>query len=414
MSNTVLASEMMYRPVRPVLRGQEKLIAIQNQGSASVTSASLSTLRFQLPQSDFWLPRTSYFQWDVTISPGVVANDTVSFKRGVWSIIKSVRISVGGNQIEYIDQYSELHQMLFELSAEAGARGDIADDGDSAAIQNPFWTEGVGEVLSTTAITRTYCFKLYSGMLAMNQLVPLYALGAPVQIEIDLQPVAEALYASQGTPSYSIADVKYQVSIHQMPSKYTQSVNQAMAEGSGLEMLFPSFSSHVISATSTSNEALINAKHRQSKFILFGQRLSANLNAVAQRVRFNRDSLTEVQLQFSDGHQYPSQALKYGAPLVMETRKALDKVSMYGDSYDLLRLHHYFTSSAIRERAIIALPLETFLTQEALSGTDTLTRDMVLITRYSATPTAGTTIRSFVAHDIVLFIRPGYQLTLTK
>ena len=148
----------------------------------------LISIKINLSQTDYLLPRSSFLQFKAYASS---TDTTAHFKNHIASMIRRVRITVGGRDLELIDRYDQLHQML-ELCSDDSTYDNVetyaintwATGAPAAAITRDHnvgsrkWTEGVGSSEERIAWKgeRTYTLKLYSGFLQMNKLMDYFDL----------------------------------------------------------------------------------------------------------------------------------------------------------------------------------------------------------------------------------------------
>lgn len=402
MSNSVVADEMRVGS-RPgvVRRGHEKLIPVTALNASEIGSDSPQTIRIELPTTDFWLPRTSYLQFKASVAS--TADADRRFRNGIWNLFSALRISVGGNTIEYIQNYNEIHSILYECSSEERL--------DAVGDKSAFWSEGVGGETERSAWSksdRIYTLRLASGLLGLNKLIPLHLLGGKVSIELEMASARDScVFATPADAQYTIKEVKFLMTIHSMPSDYTQGVLQHIQK-QPIQFLMPTFSYHSIPVSSTRNELLVNAKHRSAKFLLMVHRTSANQSA-ASNMEFPKSDLSSVQIQMSDGTTYPSTALDFGAPSLEETRKCFGRLMGYHSGLDRISYSEYND-----KKAIVGLDMECFLTQDHQSGIDLTTKDLVLINSHSVSPAAGTSAHVYVCYDQLLEIDKGFVVRLVK
>ncbi|RKP21577.1 hypothetical protein ROZALSC1DRAFT_20414 [Rozella allomycis CSF55] len=116
------------------------------------------------------------FRYVLPVVPDPTPTDaTRRFRKGNWNLFSAVRVSIGGNQIDYIQNYNELHTILNETASEE----QLAAAGDKSS----YWNEGVDGTTELTAwsqSSRIYTLRLQlhlrTGMLGMNKLVPCISL----------------------------------------------------------------------------------------------------------------------------------------------------------------------------------------------------------------------------------------------
>lgn len=399
------------------VKGSDRLVAYQADRSSYGPSESI---KLNISQTDYLLPRSSFFQFKAYATS---TDTTAHFKNSIASIIRRVRIMVGGKDLELVDQYGQLHQML-ELVQDDSTYDNVetyainywASGAPAAAktrdhnVGSRKWTEGVGSDEERIAwkAERTYTLKLYTGFLQMNKLVPLWALGDKVRIEIDLAPAVECCLATSATGlTYTVNDFKFMGHIHSMPSSYNMMVEQEIAKN-GIEYLFPSFDYQSVKVTGTSNNITLSCKRRSIKFLLAAFRRVANQIATDAEPAFIRALLQEYQMVTSSGNVNPSSPLEVGAPSLMEVRRCFGKINGNSDKLDQLTYSQYAVD-ATATRFMVGMELESFMSQDVITGTDGLAEDLVLQLKHSsAVVDSDTYAHIYCLYDVSFKIGAGF------
>ena len=399
------------------VKGSDRLVKFQADRSEYAPGDSI---KINLSQTDYLLPRSSFFQFKAYASS---TDTTAHFKNHIASMIRRVRLTVGGRDLELIDRYDQLHQMLELCSddstydnTETYAINTWATGAPAAAVTRDHnvgsrkWTEGCGSSEERIAWKgeRTYTLKLYTGFLQMNKLVPLWALGDKIRIEIDLASAAEACLATNAAGlTFTVKDVVFQGHIHSMPSSYNSMVEQEIARG-GIEYLFPSFDYQSIKVDGTSNNILLSCKRRSIKFLLAVFRRVANQISTSEEPAFIRAKLQEYQMVTSNGSVNPSTPLEVGAPSLLEVRRAFGKMHGNADKLDQLTYSQYAVD-ATATRFMVGMELEAFMAQDVISGTDGLAEDLVLQLKHTeAVSDSDTYAHIYCVYDVAFKIGAGF------
>lgn len=394
---TILPEAMLGKKVMYGMKGTDRLVAYQADRSSYSGGESI---KLGISQTDYLLPRSSFFQFKAAVT----GTGSPCFKQNIASIVRRLRVVVGGKDIELIDRYDQLHQILEIVQDEADYDPVVANV--SYPKPSRKWEQGVGTLAERQgwAAERLYTMKLYSGFLTLDKLIPLYKLGDKIRIEIDLATDSQACLGT--TATYTITDFKFMGHMVTMPSAYNASVEQEIATN-GIEYLFPSFDYQSVKMSSSSNSILLSCKRRSMKFLLGVFRNTANESILTADVEFIRSKLTDYQLQTSSGNVNPAQPLLVGAPSLMEVRRCLGKINGNADKLDQLTYAQYAVE-ATAKRFMLGMELESFIAQDVLTGTDGLAEDLILQLKHSAAVDDNIYAHIYCAYDVTFRIGAGF------
>lgn len=246
----------------------------------------------------------NYLKFNLNVKNGTTANNYVRFdSQGSHSIIQSIRVTSGSNQLEYINNYNMLAKEIFDLYVSsdssynkynilAACRNDTittnqtwlaADFQDAsgnlvstgAALATALNTRKINQnkqintgikinptaqlAIGDTSSTISCCLNLISliGTLGGNQYFPLFACGSGLRVEITLTSTANlAFCTAQTLDSYYLSDVEYVMNIIEISDTAMNMISNSL-DGKPLQYVIPQYSNFVYSQSLT-DSCLVN------------------------------------------------------------------------------------------------------------------------------------------------------------
>lgn len=411
MSRNVLTSEMKFKQLMTAIPATEKIQKSYCPAPSISSSNGGTTYKIELPQASCLLPSTSNLQFDLTFDA-----TTTNLKRGgVYSLIKTMRIMVNDKLIDHLQNLHIFQHFLI----------------DTASTHNRYVNSGWGEGLrgdtingSTSAGAKTYTYKIPVGLLSVNSLLPLFAMGK-ITIEIEFADPRDTLYSSVGgTPSYTITNLCYLGNYYDMNDEWNKAVYAALDGGRPISFQFPSYKSTPTSLPAGSNPTgsyKINTEVRQAKFLLFGMRDITN-SSYTQDLVIDREAQTS-SFQIKIGTDIiPSAPMRYGAESFDELRRLSNQTGLLKDEFSITDTQYNGTLSSTTasatttgnvagqaKKAWIGLNLEKWADQGVLSGTDLLNKQLSIELNCDAAVATSKMLHTFIVGDATFTLLDRYN-----
>ena len=193
-------------------------------GSDKYSSTTGSkVIKIRMNGSDWLDPSTCKLMFTLTNK----SLNTMTFLSGPHSFFKRLRVLVGGQSCEDIDEYARTCEMFNVLQSSSVRKNDSV--------------EGVqaGETLANNNKTRRVGMKLLSGLLNQSKMIPLRV--APIEIEMELVSAAsDAIYCT-GTASWTITDVQLKCDLCTLDNELENSYSKHLLSGQSLPINYGTY-----------------------------------------------------------------------------------------------------------------------------------------------------------------------------
>ena len=186
------------------------------------SSTGTKVIKIRMNGSDWLDPSTCKLMFTLTNK----SLNTMTFLSGPHSFFKRLRVLVGGQSCEDIDEYARTCEMFNVLQSSSVRKNDSV--------------EGVlaGETLANDK-TRRVGMKLLSGLLNQSKMIPLRV--APIEIELELVSDAlDAIYCI-GTASWTITDVQLKCDLCTLDNELENSYSKHLLSGQSLPINYGTY-----------------------------------------------------------------------------------------------------------------------------------------------------------------------------
>lgn len=299
-----------------------RLVSIPSSSSAQQASGSI---RIQCPTggSVFMKNGSAYVKMKITITCPAGNFRFGNATHSASSIIRMATLQIGNLVVEQINDYG-LHTAP-ALLAHGASYGYYTYDDRVMELTESLITSPAGGSVAVNV-----CIPLGFGLFQNPKSLPLCLLQAPLQIQLDLYPVAQAFAAGTATPTaYSVDDVQLVYESIQVDDSYVQALKAQMAQGMLYQIPFTQFQGVNVS---NSSALYYNIGLNQSsvKAVLLSLITNAN-NVVANTKYLSHDSYTQMDL-LVDGrllNSFPLRTTDLASQVYSELQRSL---SILGDS----------------------------------------------------------------------------------
>jgi hypothetical protein len=191
-----------------------------------ITSSGL--IRFEIPTASagYLRERSWFLRCRVAVTGGIV--DTWGFKgptKSAHAIIRRLTVYVGGVAVETIDQYHKYADLML-----CHAASDNFVHADSQILQRSRYSDN--PTVNGTSAYVDVCIPLLSGLLNSEQAIPAFLLTAPISIQIDLNPLANAVFSPLGAlTSYNVVQPRLCYQTIKVDHDFMQSAKAALMQG---------------------------------------------------------------------------------------------------------------------------------------------------------------------------------------
>lgn len=424
----VLVEEMTIRSLARAVSSQQKVVRIQPTTTTSVNSGSTSTSRIELPSQDYLLPTTSNLQFELAFNA-----TTNNFKKeGVSSIVRNIRVYVGDQLVDLLQQRHIFEKFLIDVGGSSEAVQFGWDGGIRGDVPSPIG----GTVDPSLSGTQHYNLRLSTGLLSYTGLLPLFAM-PKIAIEIDWNPAAECLIDTSGaTPSYTISNLYYVADCFVLEPSYTEALMARLSQGQPIDFQFTSFRLAgpigLPAGANPTGSYKINSQVRSAKFIVCGIRDNANASFTQPIAIDNEANLANYQLKIGNDIM-PNQPMLFGAQSRVELKECLNQIGMYNELGTIARNQYFSTTTytsgsantnggfgtsgsawpTYATKAFFGLNLEKWMSQLTQSGEDLMSRDVVLDLVAGSSLTTAKSLYVYVVFDAVLTLQSLYNATVS-
>jgi len=267
-------------------------------------------------------------------------------------------------QCEDLQEYGTFYNMLLDLKKDSTERGNGDNlllgcsgglkvsgvtSGDPVVVSGISSPNRDGVVILPTE-SRTFCLPVSSGILAIDQYLPIGAMSGDMEIRMTLENVKKAFVYTElavavddnpyggaydaGNGSYTLTNVRYVAQMVELDPTTEQGVMQK--SGGVYQISSESFNSvsHTLASSATPTSANVYLPFKQSslKSIFAVHRPTANLSTALNKSNTGRVKANISQYQFDiGGTLFPQQPVivdSAGAEVFMELKRALQSVAI--------------------------------------------------------------------------------------
>ena len=249
-------------------------------GGGSYTATGQNVIQLPIAAEGMFLDAAghSFLKFDVKVS----ANGTGLLPRApAHNFFKRLRIlSATGQQLEDIDDYNALHQLMIDLQCSPNYCDTVLAS-RSGVQQNALLAGGRiaqkdgGPALLTTA-RKTYTLNLMSGLLSQPKYIPLLATKGGIQLEMTLESDSVAVQ-SKDAVTYTISNVEYVAELIDFGPDFNARFKAMLMQTGGVLMSGSTYRTHTTTLSAGSKTVSISERSRSIKSIFSVLRASASL-----------------------------------------------------------------------------------------------------------------------------------------
>lgn len=402
-------SGLMYPPPQKAMNPLDrKFVGIQPMGSSDVASVVDGTLvRFRFPAQGFLDCGKTLFRFGMNVVQAGATQDPFLESAGAASIIKRLVIRCNGQEIEDIQNYSDIHRWIqlthslehmdFATAVLQGTEGNIVETqaitagsrrykavpqgAKLAAAANGGHTAGAA--VPNAANTRWFLIPfLASGLLgpANNQYLPLWAMGNDFEVELTLYGPANT-YKDSGnvaaigtqadtapTGTLTLTGLRLEVQYVDVPDAYTKALLEKFKSAQAIYMNFSSW--QVFGQVCQGATDIINIQHILSNVeaIFLGRKRSTIVATNGGMFQYHGNLFLSSQLQVGAKY-YPSQPITNRSDLFYSLLEAVGRLNNTIDAVRIPNANWGIAGSVTDEaQTIYAYNLRKYRQSGVLTG----------------------------------------------
>lgn len=184
---------------------------------------------------------SAYIQFEFTPTLTAGTADFMGNSASASAVIRSLNVNIGGLQVEMVNDYNQYARII-----NAHATNANYQERDCSITE-----KGTG---MASAVAKTFCIPICSGLLQQENHLPLWLLNSQLQIQLNLASAAEALYVAGGgtATSFTIANPQLIYEKIYVDAEFENAVRAKLAQGGLYELPFYSAMSYRSNATNGS------------------------------------------------------------------------------------------------------------------------------------------------------------------
>lgn len=321
-----------------------RLISVPSSSGAQSASGSI---RIQIPTggNTFMKNGSAYLKAKITVTTSGGAGTCFfgNATKSASSIIRMLTLSVGNQVVEQINDYGLHTAPALLLHGSSYGFYNL----DSKVME---YTEGTITTPAGLSVSLNVCIPLCLGLLQNSKSLPLAILTAPLTLQCDLFPVAQAFSSGTATPtSYTVDDVNFVYESISVDDSYVQALKAQMASGQLFQIPFTQFQGISV-ANSASLYYNIGLNQSSVKAVLLSLITNAN-NVVANQKFLSEDDFTQMDL-LKDGmliNSFPLRTTDLASQVYAELQRTLGVLgdaTITSSSPDTTFANYYSVSSA--------------------------------------------------------------------
>lgn len=344
---------------------ERKSVTYHPQGSNYYSTSGTKLIKMLITGQDAWLdPSTFRIAFDLVNGEATEAKQ-LRVLGAPWTFFRRLRVLVGGQLIEDIDDYGRLHQMFSVLTAKDSRTNELAEG---------FGKEWDLKEDLTTAYTaasfpgipggqsRTVLFKPLSGLLNQEKYLPVRY--SPITIELELvndasEPVVSYLEGTNFTEEntstlWSIQNVQAKCDLVVLDNALDNSYAEHLLSGKALPINYNTYISQIQSTLSGNNIGQRDIRHNITRsisrlkalFITFDKAVVGENTYIGRKAfndfyspmmnhaNWNQKGEFECQVQLGSKN-YPEYPIRSHSESMYQLRKTLGVQSSSVHSFDV-------------------------------------------------------------------------------
>jgi len=322
-----------------------RLISVPSSSGAQSASGSI---RIQVPTggNTFLKNGSAYLKAKITVTTSAGAGNCFfgNATKSASSIIRMLTLSIGNQVVEQINDYGLHTAPALLLHGASYGFYNL----DSRVME---YTEGTITTPAGLSVSLNVCIPLCLGLLQnSNRSLPLCIMTAPLMLQVDLYPVAQAFTSGTATPtSYTVDDVNFVYESISVDDSYVQALKAQMSAGQLFQIPFTQFQGISV-ANSASLYYNIGLNQSSVKAVLLSLITNAN-NVVANQKFLSEDDFTQMDL-LKDGmliNSFPLRTTDLASQVYAELQRTLGVLgdaTITSSSPDTTFSNYYSVSSA--------------------------------------------------------------------
>lgn len=315
---------------------------------ASFAGHNAQTIRLSVPcgvNGQFLNPQQTFLKLSVTPTTACAVDGSI------YQMIQRLTITHNGVQLENIDGYGFLANMLLDLTVDAQQRAN-----DQQIMLGT--TSGTAGIPLTAGAKTWFNFPILSSLFTMqDKYLPVGSCVGDLNIEITLDPAA-FVWAPAVNASYTVADVELMTEIVVLTPGVTKTINDTtMARDGAFKIPLVQWRNYntTIAGGQTAASMLVPFKLLSMKNILVGMRHQESVTSISASkwTRVGGSNLKQYWWQVS-GEQKPARPVNDVYEAYCELQKSIHDLSI-GNGNSILSRDTYKA-----DRFMIGLELEAF------------------------------------------------------
>jgi hypothetical protein len=387
-------------------RSQRRIFNSTNQATFTGSKTQIIRINLNAGWAEYLDPDQSYLMFKVTntaVAP-VDGDATVTIDGDINCIFSRMEVYHNSRQIEDINNYNVLAQLLKDLYTDANKRDNVK------AIMSGSYLDG--ESIASNE-SRTFLVRPLLGLLNHDKYLYLGGLNGDLELRLTLENAATAFVNGA---SYTVEDVKYIGQIITLDSSAQQIIDaMTMQNGGVLSFASESYTNHqtIKQTNDKTMAALVPFRNASLKSIYVTHREQAQTTAAASRSVGKRvtGGVTEYQFDVNGDMTLPvSYDTDNRGEVLMELLRSIHNSSalypsliygVYGDDNN-----NVWDDNGVNCKFAIGQELETFQNSDsAISGQDTSNATIYFRSKHG--DYTSTVVDFFGMYDVVYSIVDG-------
>ena len=216
-------------------------VQIVNLASQSGNQSAGGLIAFQVPtgaaSGGYLKPNSMYLRGTCTVTgAGAAAVKFALPSASASSLINRMTCAIGGQIVSQINNYHLLHEMLLIHNTNSAYYTYDSNILEYTGATNPFNVAGaVGPNFNN--LGANFCIPVINPLVTSDKAVPLFLLNAPIQMNFDLNNVANALRgAATDATNFTLSNVQLVYEVVQVDANYVNDVKSTLAAGNAYQL----------------------------------------------------------------------------------------------------------------------------------------------------------------------------------
>ena len=241
-------------------------------GGGSYTATGANVIQLPIAAEGMFLDAAGHSFLKFDVKTNIDSSSGILARAPAHHFIKRLRIlSATGQQLEDIDDYNALHQLMIDLQCSPNYCDTVLAARSGVQQHSIFAGGRVAEAdgdfpgkLTTTS--KTYSLNLMSGLLSQPKYIPLLATKGGIQLEMTLESSAVALQ-STNTATYEITNVEYVAELIDFGPDFNARFKAMLMQTGGVLMSGSTYRTHTTTLSGGTQTVSISERSRSIKSI---------------------------------------------------------------------------------------------------------------------------------------------------